>query len=236
MSDIRVVITGIGFVSPIGNDSQTVLESLRLRRHGLERVNWFPNCPVQVAGTIKDFDLSQINRLLWKWPSRYDIPRETVRSLPPHGHCFCALEQAIADANLTPKDLASPETGLFCASAGSPRYLRHGMNETVESNGQRITPWGVLSTISGTLNFNLAAFHRIQGAVTGFSSASVASTHALGYARDEIASGQQRRMLVVAGEDPVWESLLPFAGMRALSKQEDPSLASRPLIEIGMGS
>jgi 3-oxoacyl-(acyl-carrier-protein) synthase len=86
----------------------------------------------------------------------------------------------------------------------------------------------VVASISGTLNFNLAAHYGIKGAVTGFSSACASSAHALAYAYDEIALGRQKRMLVVGGEDDSWESLLPFSGMRALSRQENPALASRP--------
>jgi 3-oxoacyl-(acyl-carrier-protein) synthase len=229
MSRPRVVITGLGFITPIGNDREEVLASLRAQRHGLAAVDWFPNCPVRLAATIQGFEINPINRLLWRWPARYAFARETVRSLPPHGlYALCALEQALADARLARAGLTDGGTGLFCASAGSPRFLRHHLNETADSAGQRLHPWGVVASIAGTLNFNLAAHYGIRGAVTGFVSACAASTHALGYACDEIRLGRQTRMLVVGAEEPLWESLLPFAGMRALSRQSDPALASRP--------
>ncbi len=236
MSGPRVVITGIGFISPIGNDQVVVRDNLRCLRHGLERVNWFPDCVVGVAGRIDGFDMASDNRHLWKWPDSYKFARETVRSMPPHVvYTLCALEQAIADAGLTAAEVGSPDTGLFCASAGSPRFLHRHVTEAFESNGQRVAPWGVISSIAGTLNFNLAAHYKIQGAVTGFVSACAASTHALGYAHDEIASGQQRRMLVAAGEEPFWQSLLPFAGMRALTRESNPDLASRPFDRLRNG-
>lgn len=236
MSGARVAITGLGFVSPIGNDRGEVLASLRAGRHGIERVSWLPDCPVRVAGTIKGFDTASINRLQWSWPARYDIDRTLVRSLPPHGlYALCALEQAIGDAALERSQLANPETGLFCASAGSPRYLRHHLNEAADSQGKRVHPWGVVGSIAGTLNFNLAAHYGVQGSVTGFVSACAASTHAIAYACDEIATGRQRRMLVVGAEEPVWESLLPFLGMHALTRQEDPALASRPFDRLRDG-
>ena len=229
MSGGRVVISGLGFISPIGNDYAEVAASLRDLRHGIEQVEWFPGCVVRVAGKISGFDLSSMNRNLWKLPAAYPFARETLRSMPPHGvYALCALEQAIADARMGPDDVGSPDAGLFCASGGSPRFLHHHLAEAVESNGQRLAPLGVISSISGTLNFNLAAHYKVQGAVTGFSSACAASTHALGYAYNEIASGQLRRALVVGAEEPVWQSLLPFAGMRALTKDSDPGLASRP--------
>ncbi len=224
----RVVITGLGFITPVGLDRAAVTASLRALRHGLAPVSWFPEV-TYVAGAVPDFELDGVNPALWRWPAGYSLPRETLRALPAHGvYAFCALEQAIAAAGLTRADLACDATGLFCASAGSPRFLTHHVDEARDTRGQRVHPWGVVRSIAGTLNFNLAAHYGIRGAVTGFSSACAASGHALGYARDEIALGRQERMLVVGAEEPVWETLLPFAGLRALSRQKDPVLASRP--------
>lgn len=227
--DRRVAITGLGFISPIGNDRSTVTTNLREQRHGLSPVNWFPDCAIQLAGTIQDFDLSSLQRAAWNYPDRYEIFRETLRSLPPHGvYALCAIEQALTEAGLATDDLSDGQTGLFTASAGSPRYLHHHLGEIEDSAGRRVAPWSVVTSIAGTLNFNLAAHYGIQGAVTGFSSACAASTHALGYACDEIKLGRHERMIVVGAEEPTWESLLPFAGMRALSRQSDPALASCP--------
>jgi 3-oxoacyl-[acyl-carrier-protein] synthase-1 len=85
-----------------------------------------------------------------------------------------------------------------------------------------------VASISGTVNFNLVSQFKIKGASTGFSSACASSAHALGFAYDEIALGRQKRMFVIGAEDGNVESILPFAGMRALSLQTDPSIASRP--------
>jgi 3-oxoacyl-[acyl-carrier-protein] synthase-1 len=92
----------------------------------------------------------------------------------------------------------------------------------------RCQPLGIVASISGTVNFNLVAHFRIKGASTGFSSACASSAHALGFAYDEIVLGRQKRMFVVGAEDGNVESILPFAGMRALSVQTDPASASRP--------
>jgi 3-oxoacyl-[acyl-carrier-protein] synthase-1 len=86
----------------------------------------------------------------------------------------------------------------------------------------------VISSIAGTLNFNLAAHYGIRGAVAGFASACASTTQALGHAADEIMLGRQRRMFVVGGEDVTVESIFPFHGMRALSRNPDPARASRP--------
>ena len=91
-----------------------------------------------------------------------------------------------------------------------------------------LRPWASSSSIVGTLNFNLVAAFKIQGASCGFSSACASSAHALGFAFDELALGRQKRMFVVGGEDGNMDAILPFAGMRTLSLQTDPEIASRP--------
>ena len=92
----------------------------------------------------------------------------------------------------------------------------------------RCSPLGIVASIVGTLNFNLVASLRIQGASCGFSSACASSAHALAYAFDDISLGRQRRMFVVGAEDGNVDAILPFAGMRTLSLQTNPDLASRP--------
>jgi 3-oxoacyl-(acyl-carrier-protein) synthase len=227
----RVVISGLGFVTSIGNDRATVTRSLREMRSGIERFDFLPGreLPVKVAGTIKGFETSGALWPTWRWPARYSISRDLLRGLPPHGlYAIVAFEQALADAALTSADVANEETGLFCGSAGSPRLTRHHLNQMCDSNGERVAPMGIVSAIAGTLNFNLAAHYGIRGAVGGFASACASTAQAIGYAGDEIALGRQQRMFVVGGEDLSFESIFPFHGMRALSQNPDPARASRP--------
>jgi len=80
----------------------------------------------------------------------------------------------------------------------------------------------------GTLNFNLVAAFRIKGASCGFSSACASSAHAIGFALDDLQLGRQKRMFIVGAEDGNTDAILPFAGMRTLSLQSDPNVASRP--------
>ena len=75
------------------------------------------------------------------------------------------------------------------------------MNQMYAARGERGNPMGIVSSIAGTLNFNLAAHYRIAGAVCGFVSACASSSHAIGYAMDEIRLGRQECMLVVSAED-----------------------------------
>lgn len=227
----RVVVAGLGFVTSIGNDRGSVTRSLRELTSGIERFDFLPgrDLPVKVAGTIKGFDTSAPSWPAWRWPEGYAIPRDLLRGLPPHGlYAIVALEQALAEARLSPAQIAGEETGLLCASAGSPRLTRNYLNQMVDSAGDRIAPMGIVSAIAGTLNFNLAAHYQLRGAVGGFSSACASTTQAIGYAADEIRLGRQRRMLVVGGEELTFESTFPFHGMRALSQCDDPARASRP--------
>lgn len=225
------VVTGLGFITSIGNDRAAVLRSLRELRHGFERVEFFgnPNLPAKVAGTVKEFSFPTPSWRDWRWPERFTVDRELVRGLAPHGvFAVCAVQQAIAEAELRPEDLAGGDTGLFCASAGSPFLLSSFLEQMKATRGERGNPMGIVSSIAGTLNFNLAAHYKISGGVCGFVSACASSSHALGYAMDEIRLGRQKRMLVVGAEDMTAESILPFSTLRALSLNPDPATASRP--------
>src|SRR5882757_7857424 len=225
------VITGLGFVTSIGHDRATVTRNLRELRHGFETAEFFgnPNLPVKVGGTVKGFSFPTPNWRDWRWPDNFLVDRELIRGLAPHGvYAVCALQQALADAGVPAAELTDGTTGLFCASAGSPFLLGHFLDQMRASRGERGNPMGIISSIAGTLNFNLAAHYKISGAVCGFVSACASSSHALGYAIDEIRLGRQQRMLVVGAEDMTDESIVSFASLRALSNNPDPATASRP--------
>ena len=226
-----VVVTGVGFICPIGNDQAAVVESLRRLRHGLSVYPRFdrPEVPVRVAGLVKEFDTESSDPEDWTFPASYKIKREVLRGFSPHvlyGHC--ALTQAVADAKLGPEDISNPETGMFTASSGSASMLHYNVARMLSLGIARCPPLGVVASVVGTLSYNLVAAFKVVGSSCGFASACASSGHALGFAWEEIAAGRQKRMLVVGGEDGNLECLLPFAGMRALSLSRDPGTASRP--------
>ncbi len=227
----RVFITGLGFVTSIGNDSAAVARSLRELKHGFELYAPFqkPDIPCKVVGTIKEFNIDSADPEDWTFPARYKIKRELLRSMAPNGlYAHCAMLQAIEDAKLAESDISNPDTGLYAASGGSP-FLTHYHHEKLLKVGvMRCSPLGIVASIVGTLNFNLTAAFKILGASCGFSSACASSAHGLGYAFDDISLGRQKRMFVVGAEDGNLDAILPFAGMRTLSLQTDPNLASRP--------
>jgi 3-oxoacyl-[acyl-carrier-protein] synthase I len=227
----RVFITGLGFVTSIGNDRPAVTQSLRELRHGFELYPPFqkPEIPVKVVGTIKEFSTNSPDPEDWTFPNRYKIKRELLRSMAPNGlFAHCAMLQAVADANLSEADVSNPATGLYAASGGSP-YLTHHHHERLQKMGvMRCSPLGIVASIVGTLNFNLVAAFKIRGASCGFSSACASSAHAIGFALDDLMLGRQNRMFIVGAEDGNADAILPFAGMRTLSLQTDPNIASRP--------
>ena len=227
----RVFITGLGFVTSIGNDAPSVAASLREMRHGFELYPPFqkPEISCKVIGTIKGFSTDSVDPEDWTFPANYSIKRETIRSMAPHGlYAHCAMIQAVADARLSEGDISNPDTGLFAASGGSPMLTYYHHERMLRLGPARCSPLGIVASIVGTLNFNLVASFKIQGASCGFSSACASSAHALAYGFEEISLGRQKRMFIAGGEDGNRDAILPFAGMRTLSLQTDPNLASRP--------
>jgi len=227
----RVFITGLGFVTSIGNDAPSVTASLRNLRHGFELYPHFqkPDIPCKVVGTVKGFNTDSTDPEDWQFPERYRIKRELLRSMAPNGlFAHCAMLQAVEDARLSETDVSNADTGLYAASGGSP-FLTHHHHERLQKLGvMRCSPMGIVASIVGTLNFNLVAAFRIKGASCGFSSACASSAHAIGFALDDLQLGRQKRMFIVGAEDGNTDAILPFAGMRTLSLQSDPNVASRP--------
>ncbi len=235
MSKRRVFVTGVGIISGIGNDRESATESLRTLTHGFSPFPPYPPCEddpsslVKLVSAPKGFEVDSIDFEDWTYPSGYTIRREEMRGLAPHGlYVYCSMKQAIEDARLAENEISNANTGIYTASAGSPRLLFNNFQRMRELGPLRCPPTGIVSAISGTLSFNLVAIFKILGNSCGFSSACASSGHAIGYAYDDVASGRQDRMFVTAGEDVNYESVVPFTGMRALSLEGDPRKASCP--------
>ena len=227
----RIVVSGLGFITCVGNSRHQVSAGLRDLRSGIREETFLgnPDLPVKVVGKPQGFEVGSPNGRNWSYPDAYAIDRGLLRSLPPQGvYAVCAVEQALADAGLEKGALKDGTTGLYCASVGSPLALHENLSALRAAKGERANPLGVLSSIAGTLNFNLGSWLGIRGTNCGYVSACASGAHAIGYAMDDIALGRQKRAIVVGAEEATAESLLPFAAMRALSTCSDPERASRP--------
>lgn len=102
----RVFITGLGFITSIGNDAVDVTRSLRELRHGFVLYPPFqkPEIPVKVAAPVREFATDSNDCEDWTFPARYSVKREVLRGLAPHGlYAWCAMQQAIEDARLDRK-------------------------------------------------------------------------------------------------------------------------------------
>lgn len=224
----RVVVTGLGFTTSIGNDRAAVLASLREGRSGIEVMPELAasNDRVRLAGTVKGFAFPTPDPLDWIMPGSLQLSRAQLRTLTPNAvYAIAAMEEAIRDARLAPELVSNPDTGLHVASAGST-WLTHEVVGSLLTRGPMRTPApSVVAGMPNSLQINLAAHYAIKGASLGFSSACASSAHAVGFAADLIRMGRQQVVFVVGAEDCHPCTILPFAALRALSSQSDPALA-----------
>lgn len=227
----RVVVTGLGFISSIGNDRAAVLQSLREGRSGIELMPELAaaNDRVKLAGTVKGFSFPTADPLDWTFPAHVQFSRSQLRTLVPNAvFASAAMDEAIRDAQLDPALVSSPQTGLYCASAGSSWMTHVALDSVLTRGPARTSAPTVVTGMPNSLHLNLTAKFAIKGASVGFSSACASSAHALGSACDLIRLGRQKIMFVVGAEDCHPCNILPFASLRALSAQSDPALAPRP--------
>ena len=226
----RVVVTGLGFITSIGNSRAEVLRSLKEGRNGIEVFPEFEagNEPVRLVGTIKGFEFPSPEWEDWTWPAGVKIPKEIMRPMTPNAlYAWFAMREAIADARLTPEMVSNEYTGMMCASAGSMMMSYHNVHIMLTKGVARCPPMGMVNGIPGSLNINLVPAFKIKGASLGFVSACSSSSHALGEACELIRRGRQKIVFAVGAEDCNKFSILPFASVRALSPQHDPEKAPR---------
>lgn len=222
----RAVITGLGFITSIGNSREEVLHSLQNTRSGVESYPEFvddPAVPVSLLGTVKGFTFPTTEFEDWTFPAHYKIARETLRPMAPNSlFAYFAMRQAIDDARLPGEQVSHPDTGLMCASGGSMAMAYANYDTMLKRGVMKCPPMGIINAIPGSLYINLVPAFKIKGASLGFSSACSSSAHALGHAVELIRTGRQKTVFVIGAEDCDKFSILPFATIRALSVQTDP--------------
>ena len=231
MNLAKVVITGIGVVSPIGHTTDTILDNLRKQRHNFKRLSEysdFKRSKVVVGTDIPDFETHSHLSEDWTCPYPTSFSKDELRSLNPHTYyAYHATRKALEEAYLSTKELGV-ETGLFTASPGSISNTYRNLAELHEYGVSRSNPYGIVNSVVGTLSWNLSALFKIKGSNCGFASACASSSHALGFAYDQIALGRQDRLIITGAEDGDVLGVLPFGVMRALSTSNDPDKASLP--------
>lgn len=217
----RVVVTGLGIVSSIGNNAAEVLESLKTGRSGIARSpemveHGFRS---QVAGII-DLDVTQ------------HVDKRTLRFMGPGAaYAHIAMAEAIADAGLEEGDIVNPRTGLVAGSGGPSTSALFAAHQTVLSTGatKRIGPFAVPKCMSSTISANLATAYKIKGINYSITSACSTSLHCIGNAAEQIMMGKQDVMFAGGGEELDWTLSCLFDAMGAMSSKynDTPETASR---------
>ncbi|ERP91975.1 3-oxoacyl-ACP synthase [Marinobacter sp. ES-1] len=216
----RVVITGMGIVSSLGNNQKEVAQSLRESRSGIAfseeaRDNGLRS---HVAGKI-DLNLSElIDRKIWRFMS------------PAAGYCYLAAKEAIEQAGLTDEQLRANTTGAVFGTGGASTVELLDAIDTHRDKGiRRVGPYRVPRTMGSAINASITTAFGITGINYGITSACATSAHCIGHAADQIALGRQDVMLAGGGEDIHWTLSLMFDAMGALSTKynDTPEQASR---------
>ena len=216
----RVVITGAGIVSCIGNDLETVEASLRASRPGIKAMPEFAELGLrsQVAG-IPEINLEE------------RIDRKQLRFMgDAAAYAHIALTDAIAQAGLTPEQVSNPRTGLIMGSGGGSPANQIEAADTLRSKGiRRVGPYQVTRCMSSTVSACLSTNFAIKGINYSITSACSTSAHCIGAAAQQIAWGMQDVMFAGGGEELSWGMALLFDGMGAMSAKynETPEKASR---------
>jgi 3-oxoacyl-[acyl-carrier-protein] synthase-1 len=217
----RVVITGAGIVSCIGNNLAAVEQSLRTGASGIRAMPQFAESGLrsQVAGQPQ-IDLQE------------RIDRKQLRFMgDAAAYAHVALEQALAQAGLTRAEISHPRTGLIMGSGGGSPANQIEAADTLRSKGvRRIGPYQVTRCMGSTVSACLSTYLGIQGINYTITSACSTSAHCIGAAAQQIAFGLQDVVFAGGGEELSWSFAMLFDAMGAISSKRNnqPEKASRP--------
>ena len=216
----RVVVTGLGIVSSLGNNASEVTDSLRNGKSGItynatqEEIgmrSWVSDKP--------DIDLSEhIDRKQWRFMG------------DAAGYAFLSMEQAIADSGLTPEQVSNVRTGIIAGSGGASSASQVEAADILRERGlRRVGPYRVTQTMGSTVSACLATPFQIKGVNYSISSACSTSAHCIGNAMEQIQLGKQDVVFAGGGEELDWSLSCLFDAMGALSTKynETPDRASR---------
>ncbi|MEM1145161.1 MAG: beta-ketoacyl-ACP synthase I [Pseudomonadota bacterium] len=216
----RVVVTGMGIVSCLGNDAADVEQSLRNGRSGLsirdEQIEIGMRSHVAGAPTINFKDL---------------IDRKQLRFMgDAAAYAYIAMQRCIEDAGLTNDEISNDMTGIIAGSGGASAANQTEAADILRSRGlRRVGPYRVTQTMGSTVSACLATPFQIRGVNFSMSSACSTSAHCIGSAMEQIQFGKQDRVFAGGGEELHWSMSSLFDAMGALSTKfnETPTEASR---------
>ncbi|WP_300550219.1 beta-ketoacyl-ACP synthase I [Roseovarius sp.] len=217
----RVVVTGLGVVSSIGNNAEEVLASLKEGKSGI----------TANAAMAEHGFRSQIAGAVNIDPSEH-IDKRTLRFMGPGAaYAHIAMQQAIADSGLEESDIVNPRTGLVAGSGGPSTSAMLQAHQTVLSTGatKRIGPFAVPKCMCSTISANLSTAFKIKGINYSITSACSTSLHCIGNAAEQIMMGKQDIMFAGGGEELDWTLSCLFDAMGAMSSKynDTPEKASR---------
>lgn len=217
----RVVITGMGIVSSIGNNIEAVKNSLITQKSGIVSSEIYKEMGFrsQIHGDIK-INLED------------HIDKKQLRFMGAgSAYAVLSMEQAILDAGLTNEEVSNPKTGLIAGSGGpSTSNLLQAFDIAREKGPKRVGPFMVPRCMSSTVSACIATFFKIKGVNFSITSACSTSAHCIGIGADQIKYGNQDIVFAGGGEELDWTLSVLFDAMGAMSSKynETPELASRP--------
>jgi len=217
----RVVVTGYGIVSCLGNDRNAVLDSLKQGRSGIKFQQEYVDMGMRshVAGSI-DIDLDA------------HIDRKVKRFMGNSAaYAYISMQQAIEHAGLADDMVSNVRTGIIMGSGGGSSSNQVEAADILRNKGlRRVGPYMVPRTMSSTVSACLATPFHIKGVNYSISSACATSTHCVGNAYELIQMGKQDIVFAGGGEEEHWSLSMMFDAMGALSTKnnETPEKASRP--------
>ena len=216
----RLVVTGMGIGSCLGNNQKDVTASLRLGKSGISFNEEFAEIGLrsQISGSV-DIDLTEY------------VPRKVRRFMgDAAAYAYVAMQKAIDDAGLVDDLVSNPRTGLIAGSGGaSSANIVWGADKLRDKGVRRVGPYLVPRTMSSTVSACLATPFAIRGLNFSITSACATSAHCIGAAMEQIQWGKQDIIFAGGGEEEHWSLAMMFDGMGALSSKynDEPSKASR---------
>ena len=217
----RVVITGMGIVSSIGNNIETVKNSLINQKSGIVKSSVYQEMGFrsQIHGEVK-INLEEF------------IDKKQLRFMGAGAaYSVLSMEQAIVDSGLSDKEISNPRTGLIAGSGGpSTANLLQAFDIAREKGPKRVGPFMVPRCMSSSVSACIATFFKIKGVNFSITSACSTSAHCIGIGTDQIKYGNQDIVFAGGGEELDWTLSVLFDAMGAMSSKynDTPEIASRP--------